>query len=109
MSSQSSQRVVAKRMAGPHGQHPTASDASGSRSIALPDVAQAEPEVHAEPGFRGPSFTPSACSVPVAAPTSRGIRPSRDVCKAVARMSNDKEFVLPIFHGNDRVEWFVQL
>jgi hypothetical protein len=31
------------------------------------------------------------------------------VCKASLFCPTTEEYILPIFHGNDRVEWFVQL
>ncbi len=31
------------------------------------------------------------------------------VCKASLACPTTEEFILPVFHGNDRVEWFVQL
>jgi hypothetical protein len=102
-------RVTAARMAGLKGDTPLRSDATGhpvNRHFA--DVDQTEPEVHAEPGFENEvhafnffaylsrsdvTWNPSITSVvkdSLACPTT-------------------EEFVLPIIHGNDRVEWFVQL
>ncbi len=31
------------------------------------------------------------------------------VCKASLACPTTEEFILPVFHGNDRVEWFIQL
>lgn len=102
-------RVVAKRMVGLQGDSPLRSDASGypvNRQFA--DVEQGEPEVHAEPGFEGEvhafnffgylsrsdvTWNPSVTSV----------------VKDSLLCPTTEEFVLPIIHGNDRVEWFVQL
>jgi Hydroquinone 1,2-dioxygenase large subunit N-terminal len=102
-------RVTAQRMVGVPGDEPIRSDESGfpiNRHFL--DVPQDEPEVHAEPGFEqdvaafnlfaylsrsdvtwNPSVV-SACKYSLACPTT-------------------EEYILPIIHGNDRVEWFVQL
>ena len=102
-------RVTAARMVGLPGDVPKRSDKNGfpvNRMFA--DVAQDEPDVHAEPGFEGEvaafnlfaylsrsdvTWNPSVCSIlreSLFCPTS-------------------EEFTLPVEHGNDRVEWFVQL
>ncbi len=102
-------RVTAARMAGLKGDTPLRSDAAGQPvNRQFRDVDQTEPEVHAEPGFENEvhafnffaylsrsdvTWNPSITSVikdSLACPTT-------------------EEFVLPIIHGNDRVEWFVQL
>jgi Hydroquinone 1,2-dioxygenase large subunit N-terminal len=102
-------RVTANRMVGLPGDVPRRTDKNGypvNRMFA--DVAQDEPEVEAEPGFEGEvaafnlfaylsrsdvTWNPSVCSIvrdSLFCPTS-------------------EEFTLPVEHGNDRVEWFVQL
>ena len=75
---------------------------------AFADVAQDEPEIKAEPGFEGQlhafnlfkylsrsdvTWNPSVSSVL-----------ERSLC-----CPTTEEYILPIKHGNDRVEWFVQL
>ena len=102
-------RVVAQRMVGLKGDTPLRSDANGNPvNRQFSDVDQTEPEVHAEPGFEdevhafnffaylsrsdvtwNPSIT-SAVKNSLLCPTT-------------------EEYTLPIIHGNDRVEWFVQL
>src|SRR6516225_6001285 len=102
-------RVVAQRMVGLKGDTPLRSDANGNPvNREFSDVDQTEPEVHAEPGFEdevhafnffaylsrsdvtwNPSIT-SAVKNSLLCPTT-------------------EEYTLPIIHGNDRVEWFVQL
>ncbi len=102
-------RVVAQRMVGLKDDTPLRSDASGNPvNRQFIDVDQAEPEIHAEPGFEdevhafnffaylsrsdvtwNPSIT-SAVKNSLLCPTT-------------------EEYMLPIIHGNDRVEWFVQL
>jgi Hydroquinone 1,2-dioxygenase large subunit N-terminal len=102
-------RVTAKRMAGLKDDTPLRSDAEGHPvNRHFTDVDQTEPKVHAEPGFEDEvhafnffaylsrsdvTWNPSITSVvkdSLACPTT-------------------EEFILPIIHGNDRVEWFVQL
>src|SRR6267142_2469442 len=101
-------RVTAARKAALKNNTPLRSDAGGhpvNRHFA--DVNQAEPKVHAEPGFEDEvhafnffaylsrsdvTWNPSVCSV----------------VKASLTCPTTEEFVLPIFHGNDRVEWFIQ-
>ena len=103
------QRVTAKRMAGATGDIPLRTDANGdpiNRQFA--DVAQDEPEVHAEPGFEQEvhafnlfaylsrsdvTWNPSVCSV----------------VKDSLFCPTTEEYMLPVIHGNDRVEWFIQL
>jgi Hydroquinone 1,2-dioxygenase large subunit N-terminal len=103
------QRLVASRMVGMTGDIPLRSDAAGNpvnRQFA--DVDQSAPEIHAEPGFENEvhafnlfgyvsrsdvTWNPSVCSA---------VKDSQ-VC------ATTEEYILPIIHGNDRVEWFVQL
>jgi len=102
-------RVTAKRMVGLPEDEPLRSDESGfpvNRHFV--DVVQDEPEVHAEPGFEDQvnafnlfkylsrsdvTWNPSVVSV----------------CKDSLYCPTTEEYILPIIHGNDRVEWFVQL
>jgi Hydroquinone 1,2-dioxygenase large subunit N-terminal len=102
-------RVTAKRMVGLPGDTPLRTDAAGfpiNRQFA--DVPQDAPIVEVEPGFEHEvsafnlfaylsrsdvTWNPSVCSVvgdSLFCPTS-------------------EEFILPVEHGNDRVEWFLQL
>ena len=103
------QRVTARRMVGLPGDTPVRTDENGfpvNRDFA--DVDQSQPLVEAEPGFENEvsaynlfgylsrsnvTWNPSVCSVvgdSLFCPTS-------------------EEFILPIEHGNDRCEWFLQL
>ncbi|HEY6178837.1 MAG TPA: hypothetical protein VIX73_30505 [Kofleriaceae bacterium] len=103
------QRVSARRMVGLPGDTGLRTDASGypvNRMFA--DVAQDQPKVEVEAGFESDvaafnlfgylsrsdvTWNPSVCSVlrdSLFCPTS-------------------EEYILPIDHGNDRVEWFIQL
>jgi len=103
------QRVVAKRMVGMPGDTPMRSDANGfpiNRQFA--DVPQDVPEIHANPGYEGEvhafnlfaylsrsdvTWNPSVCSV----------------VKDSLLCPTTEEQTLPIVHGNDRVEWFIQV
>lgn len=103
------QRVTARRMVGLPGDTPVRTDENGfpvNRQFA--DVPQDQPRIEAEPGFEHEvsafnlfgylsrsdvTWNPSVCSVvgeSLFCPTS-------------------EEFILPIEHGNDRCEWFLQL
>ena len=103
------QRQACKRMPGLKDDAELRTDANGYPvNRAFRDVPQDAPEIHAEPGFEdevhafnlfaylsrsdvtwNPSVT-SVCGRSLACPTT-------------------EEYILPIKHGNDRVEWFMQL
>ena len=102
-------RVTARRMVGLPGDAALRTDRGGyPRNRMFADVGDDEPVVEPEPGFENEvsafnlfnylarsdvTWNPSVCSVvrdSLFCPTS-------------------EEFILPIEHGNDRVEWFVQL
>lgn len=102
-------RELAKRCVGMKGDLPLRTDARGAPiNRAFADVAQEEPELHPEPGFEdevhafnlfgflsrsqvtwNPSFT--------------------SVVKYSFMCPTTEEHILPIIHGNDRVEWFFQM
>ena len=102
-------RVVANRMVGLPGDAPYRTDENGFPvNRAFADVAQDVPDVRAEPGFEGEvhafnlfsylsrsdvTWNPSVCSV----------------VKDSLLCPTTEEHVLPITHGNDRVEWFIQI
>jgi hypothetical protein len=102
-------RETAERMVGCVGDTPIRTDEGGtSVNRQFTDVNQDEPEIHAEPGFeseisaynffaylsRSPVvWNPSICSV----------------VKASAYCPTSEEHLLPVIHGNDRCEWFLQL
>nr|WP_174505296.1 hydroxyquinol 1,2-dioxygenase [Acinetobacter sp. Marseille-Q1620] len=98
-------RIATKRMPGLENDSPLREDLPVNRQFL--DVAQDEPLVHCEPGFEGQlsafnlfkymsrsdvTWNPSVTSV----------------CKASLFCPTTEEYILPIFHGNDRVEWFMQ-
>lgn len=102
-------RVTAKRMVGVPDDAPRRSDESGfpvNRMFA--DVPQDEPVIEAEPGFEN-----EVAAFNLYAYLSRSdVTWNPSVCSVVHESlfcPTSEEFILPIEHGNDRVEWFVQL
>jgi hypothetical protein len=103
------QRMVARRMVGLPGDLPMRSDKNGMKvNRQFKDVPQDKPEVHAEKGFEN-----EVHAFNLFAYTSRS-----DVTWNPSVVSNVKdsqfcatteEHMLPIGHGNDRVEWFIQV
>jgi Hydroquinone 1,2-dioxygenase large subunit N-terminal len=103
------QRVTAARMIGLAGDEQPRSDAAGypvNRHFA--DVSQDEPEIHAEPGYEA-----KIGAFSLVAYLSRSDvtwNPSVvSVCRDSLMCPTTEEYILPIIHGNDRSEWFVQL
>ncbi len=101
-------RIAANRMVGVPGDEQIRTDATHPINRMFADVAQDEPEVHAEPGFEG-----EVAAFNLFAYLSRSDvtwNPSVvTVCKDSLYCPTTEEYVLPVVHGNDRVEWFVQL
>jgi hypothetical protein len=103
------QRVTARRMVGLPGDTPLRTDENGfTVNRMFPDISQNQPEIHAEPGFEHEvsafnlfgylsrsdvTWNPSVCSV----------------LKDSLFCPTTEEFILPVEHGNDRCEWFIQL
>jgi hypothetical protein len=105
----SRRRVTAARMVGVPGDEPLRSDENGfpvNRMFA--DVNQDEPEIEREAGFEN-----QVCAFNLFSYLSRSDvtwNPSVvSVCKESLYCPTTEEYILPIVHGNDRVEWFVQL
>jgi len=103
------QRLAARRMAGLPGDLALRSDAAGTpvnRQFA--DVPQDAPEIHAEPGFENEVHAFNLFSY-----LSRSDVTWNPSVVSVVQDSlfcpTTEEYVLPIIHGNDRVEWFVQM
>lgn len=102
-------RVTAERMVGLPGDAPVRTDENGfPKNRMLADVPGDAPLVEAEPGFEDEvaafnlydylsrsdvTWNPSVCSV----------------VKDSLYCPTSEEFTLPVEHGNDRVEWFIQL
>jgi hypothetical protein len=102
-------RVTAKRMVGVPGDEGIRTDENGfPRNRQFADVPQDEPELHPEPGFED-----EVCAFNLFAYLSRSDvtwNPSVvAACKHSLACPTTEEYILPIIHGNDRVEWFVQL
>ena len=101
-------RVAANRMVGVPGDEQIRTDETHPINRMFADVAQDEPEVHAEPGFED-----EVAAFNLFAYLSRSDvtwNPSVvSVCKDSLYCPTTEEYILPIIHGNDRVEWFVQL
>ena len=102
-------RVTARRMVSCEADEPVRSDEMGfpvNRMFA--DVPQDQPEVHAEPGCES-----EVSAFNLFAYLSRSDvtwNPSVvSVCGDSLYCPTTEEYILPIIHGNDRVEWFVQL
>ncbi len=102
------QRMVAKRMVGLPGDLAYRTDANGETvNRQFTDVPQDRPEVHAEPGFEN-----EVHAFNMFAYVSRSDvtwNPSVVSCVEDSQFcSTTEEHILPITHGNDRVEWFIQ-
>jgi hypothetical protein len=102
-------RVAADRMVGvPGDQQPRSDDSGYPINRMFADVDQSEPVVEAEPGFEN-----EVAAFSLFAYLSRSNvtwNPSVvSVCKDSLACPTTEEYILPIIHGNDRVEWFLQL
>jgi len=102
-------RVVAQRMVSVPGDEQIRTDDTGYLvNRAFADVPQDEPIVEAEPGYEG-----EVCAYNLYRYISRSDvtwNPSVvSACKESLYCPTSEEFILPVIHGNDRVEWFVQL
>jgi hypothetical protein len=102
-------RVTAKRMVGLPGDTPLRTDENGYRvNRMFADVVQDAPEVYPEPGFEH-----EVAAFNLFAYLSRSdVTWNPSVCSVVRESlfcPTSEEFILPVEHGNDRAEWFVQL
>jgi len=102
-------RDVCKRMPGLPGDLPLRTDRNRYPvNRAFLDVPQDEPEIHAAPGFEG-----EVHAFNLFAYLSRSDvtwNPSvSSVCKHSLFCPTTEEYILPVKHANDRVEWFLQL
>ena len=105
----SRQREVAKRMVGIPGDAPLRSDENGYPvNRAFADVDQSQPVIEAEPGFEGELHAYNFFAF-----LSRSDVTWNPSIVSVVRQSlfcpTTEEYILPIDHGNDRVEWFIQI
>jgi hypothetical protein len=96
-------------MPGLEGDSPLRSDENGYPvNRAFADVDQGEPEIRAEPGFEKELHAFSLFRYLSRSDVTWN--PSvTSVCKESLFCPTTEEYILPIIHGNDRVEWFVQL
>lgn len=102
-------REVCKRMPGLPGDVPLRTDQNRYPvNRAFLDVAQDEPEIHAEPGFEN-----EVHAFNLFAYLSRSDvtwNPSvSSACKHSLFCPTTEEYILPVKHANDRIEWFLQL
>lgn len=103
------QRENCKRMIGLRADARLRSDANGYPiNRAFDDVSQSAPEVHAEPGFED-----EVHAINLFAHLSRSDvtwNPSvTSVCGDSLFCPTTEEYVMPVKHANDRIEWFLQL
>ncbi len=103
------QRETARRMIGIPGDAEMRSDANGHPiNPAFADVSQDSPEILPEPGYEDRLHAFSLFAYLSRSDVTWN--PSVvSVCKESLMCPTTEEFVLPIVHGNDRVEWFIQL
>jgi hypothetical protein len=101
-------RVLAKRMVSCDDDETIRTDATHTVNRMFADVPQDAPEIRAEPGFEG-----EVKSFNLFAYLSRSDvtwNPSVvSACNDSLYCPTTEEYILPIIHGNDRVEWFIQL
>ena len=103
------QRELAERFVGLPGDTEIRTDERGFPvNRHFRDVLQDAPEVHAEPGFEGQLSAFSLFDYLARSPVTWN--PSIVSCVGEsAYCPTSEEHILPIQHGNDRVEWFIQL
>ena len=103
------QRELADRFVSLPGDTPIRSDENGrpvNRQFA--DVDQSEPEVHAEAGFEGQLAAFNLFKYLSRSPVTWN--PSIvSIVRSSAYCPTSEEHILPLDHGNDRVEWFIQM
>jgi hypothetical protein len=103
------ERLIAKRMAGLPGDLGLRTDEQGQPvNRQFLDVPQTKPEVHAELGFEGQvhafnAFAYLSRSDVTWNPSVLSVVGDSLYCPTT------EEQTLPVTHGNDRVEWFIQL
>jgi hypothetical protein len=101
-------RIATKRMPGLKGDSPLRAEENGYPiNRAFADVSQDQPEIKAEPGFEDELHAFNLFSYLSRSDVTWN--PSvTSVCKNSLFCPTTEEYILPIIHGNDRVEWFMQ-
>lgn len=101
-------RQLCRRMPGLAGDPPLRTDPDNPVNAAFLDVPQDEPEIHAEPGFEAELH-----AFNLFAYVSRSDvtwNPSvTSVCGQSLFCPTTEEYIMPVKHANDRIEWFLQL
>jgi hypothetical protein len=102
------ERLVAKRMVGLPGDLGYRTDEKGETvNRQFKDVPQDKPEVHAEPGFEKEVHAFNFFDYVSRSDVTWN--PSVVSCVHDSQFcATTEEHILPITHGNDRVEWFIQ-
>jgi hypothetical protein len=102
-------RVAARRMVAVPDDEQIRTDGTGHPvNRMFLDVPQDEPEVYPEPGFESEVAAFSLFAYLSRSPVTWN--PSVvSVCRDSLFCPTTEEYILPIIHGNDRVEWFLQL
>lgn len=101
--------IAAERMLGLEGDTPTRSEEAGQKiNRAFADLEMDEPEVECEEGFEGQLhainlFDHIARSDVTWNPSISAVTRANICCVT------SEEHMLPVIHGNDRNEWFIQL
>ena len=102
-------RELARRCVGLEGDLPLRTDERGAPvNRAFADVPQDTPEIHAEPGYENQVhafnlFAFLSRSQVTWNPSFTSVVKNSFMCPTT------EEHILPIIHGNDRVEWFFQM
>lgn len=103
------ERLAAKRMVGMKGDLKERKEEDGlTINRGFLDVPQTKPEIHAEPGFENDVHATNLFAYLSRSDVTWN--PSVvSVVKDSLLCPTTEEHILPITHGNDRVEWFIQL
>jgi hypothetical protein len=103
------EREVCERMPGLPGDVPLRTDHNRYPvNRAFLDVPQEEPEIHAERGFEGELHAFNLFAYLSRSDVTWNPSVS-SVCKHSLFCPTTEEYILPVKHGNDRIEWFLQL
>lgn len=102
-------REVCSRMPGLPGDLPLRTDQNRYPvNRAFLDVPQDEPEIHAEPGFESEVHAFNLFAYVARSDVTWNPSVS-SVCAHSLFCPTSEEYILPVKHANDRIEWFLQL